>query len=324
VFISYSTEDRPAAARVAAALSSLGYTVWWDQQLRVGASFDEEISSALSEASCVVVLWSRSALRSNWVRDEAQVGWQKGALVPALIDAVEPPLGFRGVQTADLTSWLCASALELPEPFLAAVSHHAVRRPSQEQELSDERPVWQLSRLEQVTSGTEAPTARQKNEPRPEFNGNAKNGGNVPHTSGQEPAKASSQPDTTKPVGDHRSFQISATAWSALSGLVVIAVGLYWYSARGTGSSSMRLQPNPPASVETPAQGSPDLDGPLSFQQCAPGTWVVLVELLGADEDKARALTKSYQRKWSNSGVTVGRIGMPADTVSERFAVVAG
>jgi hypothetical protein len=47
------------------------------------------------------VLWSKNSVGSQFVRDEAAEG-QNGRLVPVLIEAVRPPLGFRQLQRADL------------------------------------------------------------------------------------------------------------------------------------------------------------------------------------------------------------------------------
>ena len=37
--------------------------------------------------------------------EEASEGEERGILVPVLIEKARPPLGFRSIQTADLTSW---------------------------------------------------------------------------------------------------------------------------------------------------------------------------------------------------------------------------
>jgi len=52
-------------------LEGEGFSVWWDRQIRTGASFDREIEQELASASCVVVVWSRSSIDSDWVREEA-------------------------------------------------------------------------------------------------------------------------------------------------------------------------------------------------------------------------------------------------------------
>ena len=55
-------------------LSSLGHSVWWDRTIPPGRIFDEVIQEALAAAKCVVVLWSETSVRSNWVKTEASDG----------------------------------------------------------------------------------------------------------------------------------------------------------------------------------------------------------------------------------------------------------
>lgn len=105
IFISYKREDKPRAKKIARALQNLGYSVWWDRKIPPGKSFDRVIQEALDQASCVVVLWSEASIRSDWVKEEAEKGKQRGILVPALIDDVSIPLGFGRLQTASLVDW---------------------------------------------------------------------------------------------------------------------------------------------------------------------------------------------------------------------------
>ena len=53
----------------------------------------------------MVVAWSEHSIRSDWVIDEAEEAKHRGVLVPALLDAVRPPHGFRSIQAADLSEW---------------------------------------------------------------------------------------------------------------------------------------------------------------------------------------------------------------------------
>ena len=48
------------------------------------------------------MVWSRQSVNSEWVINEASSARKRNALVPVLIDAVEPPLEFRHLQTANL------------------------------------------------------------------------------------------------------------------------------------------------------------------------------------------------------------------------------
>jgi hypothetical protein len=79
--------------------------VWWDRRIIAGQTFDQVIEHELETAKCVVVLWSKDSIVSEWVRNEAAAAAERGVLVPALIDNVKPPLEFRRKQTADLVGW---------------------------------------------------------------------------------------------------------------------------------------------------------------------------------------------------------------------------
>jgi hypothetical protein len=106
IFISYESTDQPRAKTVAAALEQEGWSVWWDRKIPPGKSFDEVIEYAIDRAQCVVVLWSKAAVASRWVRLEASEGANRGILVPVLIeDDVKIPLEFRRLQAAKLADW---------------------------------------------------------------------------------------------------------------------------------------------------------------------------------------------------------------------------
>jgi membrane-associated phospholipid phosphatase len=106
IFLSYKREDRERAQEVEQVLSKLGWEVFWDPELRAGEPFRDVLADELGRARCVLVLWSRAAVGSDWVRDEASRGQKLGKLVTARIDEVdELPLGFGGLQTPDLKDW---------------------------------------------------------------------------------------------------------------------------------------------------------------------------------------------------------------------------
>lgn len=105
LFLSYDHDDHARAAPIAAALQANGHSVWWDRAIHGGAEYNSEIEKAVESADAVVVLWSASSVRSAWVRDEAAEGRDRGKLVPVLIEAVKPPMGFRQYQTLDLSEW---------------------------------------------------------------------------------------------------------------------------------------------------------------------------------------------------------------------------
>jgi tetratricopeptide (TPR) repeat protein len=105
VFISYAREDRDQAERLARVFEQQNWTVWWDKVIPPGGKYADVIGAELQSAKAVIVLWSSASVASDWVKDEAQEGANRHVLVPALIEKVSPPYGFRQVQTADLSDW---------------------------------------------------------------------------------------------------------------------------------------------------------------------------------------------------------------------------
>ena len=105
VFLSYAHADHERAAAVAQALQEAGFSVFWDREVPAGASFDDVIGKAIDSATVVIVLWTIAAVRSEWVRAEADSGREQSKLLPVVLDDIQPPLGFRQFQAADLRDW---------------------------------------------------------------------------------------------------------------------------------------------------------------------------------------------------------------------------
>jgi hypothetical protein len=107
VFVSYKREDEVRVARIVMALEQAGLDVWWDKGLSGGESWRSNIETALSDARCVIVVWSRGSVapEGHFVRDEAGRALARGILVPVLIDKVPLPVGFGEIQAIDLSHW---------------------------------------------------------------------------------------------------------------------------------------------------------------------------------------------------------------------------
>lgn len=106
IFISYANEDREVAARLAQMLGSAGWGVWWDRRIPAGSTWRSVLEDALREMRCLVVLWSENSVQSQWVTEEAEEARRLGkTIVPVLLQRVEPPIGFRAIQAADLVNW---------------------------------------------------------------------------------------------------------------------------------------------------------------------------------------------------------------------------
>ena len=124
VFVSYARPDEPLAEQIADALREQGFEVWRDDDLPAHRPYAEVIEERIRGAAAVVVLWSSEAVKSQWVRAEADTARGALTLVQATIDGTMPPMPFNQIHCADLQEWhpetdahgwrkLCASLKEL-------------------------------------------------------------------------------------------------------------------------------------------------------------------------------------------------------------------
>jgi hypothetical protein len=105
IFISYKREEQAVAKKLADALEGEGWTVWWDPKLRAGEHFDDVIEKALNEAKCVIVMWSKLSVNSEYIKAEATEALEQGKLVPVKIENVNLPFRFKRVHTPSLLEW---------------------------------------------------------------------------------------------------------------------------------------------------------------------------------------------------------------------------
>lgn len=103
IFLSYARADQPRVAKLATALEQSGYSLWWDQHIKGGHKFAKDIEAAMSVAKVVIVAWSKTAIESEWVLDEAAYARDADKLVPITLDDSLPPLGFRQRQAIDFS-----------------------------------------------------------------------------------------------------------------------------------------------------------------------------------------------------------------------------
>jgi hypothetical protein len=105
IFISYKREEQAIARNLANALEGEGWTVWWDPKLRAGEHFNDVIEKALKESKCVVVMWSKRSVESQYVKHEANYALRRNKLVPVMIEEVELPFRFEDLHTLSLLDW---------------------------------------------------------------------------------------------------------------------------------------------------------------------------------------------------------------------------
>ena len=105
IFLSYARSAEPQAKRIAEALESQGYSVWWDDDLPAHRAYTEVIEERLNSAKAVLVVWSADAAKSEWVRAEADVARHSHKLVQLSIDGELPPMPFNQIQCPALRDW---------------------------------------------------------------------------------------------------------------------------------------------------------------------------------------------------------------------------
>jgi adenylate cyclase len=122
VFISHARSAKAQARQIAGALRALGYTVWLDDELSPHRDYTEELEEHLRAAQAVVVVWTAEAVKSQWVRAEANVAREAGVLVQLSLDGSKLPLPFDQIQCADLAGWTGDPAHDGWKKVLASVA----------------------------------------------------------------------------------------------------------------------------------------------------------------------------------------------------------
>ena len=102
LFLSYAHSDIKMAETLAALLEANGLSVWWDRRLYPGDKFHDLIEGELGKAKAVLVLWSPSSVKSDWVLGEAQTARELDKLIPVKIADCKLPLPYRAIHTPDI------------------------------------------------------------------------------------------------------------------------------------------------------------------------------------------------------------------------------
>ena len=105
IFISYASEDVDRVRPLVSALENTAWSVFWDRTIPAGKTWRQFIGAEIQGCRSVVVIWTQNSVNSEWVQEEAEIGKRRKILVPGLLDKVEPPFGFGGIQAANLVAW---------------------------------------------------------------------------------------------------------------------------------------------------------------------------------------------------------------------------
>lgn len=110
LFLSYASEDREFAERLAHDLSERGIPVWWDQwEMEIGDSLPQRIEDAVARSRWLGIVLSPESVSSRWVRAELDLALtleiedQDMTILPILLRPCEVPLSLRRKVWADFT-----------------------------------------------------------------------------------------------------------------------------------------------------------------------------------------------------------------------------
>jgi hypothetical protein len=108
VFLSYSSQDRQFAERLAGDLVGHGLRVWWDQwEMQVGDSLIAKIQEGIQASSWLTVVLSPTSVASNWVKRELasaladEISTDRVRVLPLLVADCEVPPFLRDRLYAD-------------------------------------------------------------------------------------------------------------------------------------------------------------------------------------------------------------------------------
>jgi hypothetical protein len=105
VFLSYARHDEEKARRIADLLVAEGYDVWWDADMPPHRAYSDVIQEEVDRAKAVLVIWSKDAIASEWVRAEADMARNAHKLVQLSVDETSPPLPFNQIHVVSLADW---------------------------------------------------------------------------------------------------------------------------------------------------------------------------------------------------------------------------
>ncbi|KUI26563.1 hypothetical protein AU196_02830 [Mycobacterium sp. IS-1742] len=107
VFLSHASADKPTVRAIAQALSDSQIEVWLDEaDIRVGESIPEGITAGLVGSDLLLLVFSRQALQSRWVKRELHAFYMMAMssgkpIIPCRLDDSDPPVLLADIKYAD-------------------------------------------------------------------------------------------------------------------------------------------------------------------------------------------------------------------------------
>jgi len=122
VFVSYARSTEACARALAAIIETNGFSVWYDARLPAHRAYADVIQEQLDAAKAVLIIWSREAVRSHWVRSEADRGRLNGTLIQLRIEDCALPMPFDQIQCPLVRDWSGERSTQQLAPILQSLS----------------------------------------------------------------------------------------------------------------------------------------------------------------------------------------------------------
>lgn len=148
IFLSYASADRVKARTLADLFASAEWSVWMDRHMDGGVEWETEIEEGLRTARCVLVLWTRRSILSEWVLREAREARSRGVLLPVLLEPVTAPEELAEIQAVAATAWVGESQSFELRPLLNRLADILGSPPPSLEEPPVPAAVSKLSRIE--------------------------------------------------------------------------------------------------------------------------------------------------------------------------------
>ena len=125
VFISYSHQDEKIVEKIAAYLVKKNIHIWIDKwELNFGDSLIQKIQTAITEASVLLIMLTKSSVASEWCKKEISVGLlreleeKRVVVIPILLETCDIPLLLRDKYYADFRMDFHTSIRKLQDSLL--------------------------------------------------------------------------------------------------------------------------------------------------------------------------------------------------------------
>lgn len=122
VFVSYARSTEACARALADIIEGDGYSVWYDARLPAHRPYADVIQEQLDAAKAVLIIWSKEAVGSHWVRSEADRGRMNGTLVQLRIEDCALPMPFDQIQCPLVRDWEGSASAAQLAPILQSLS----------------------------------------------------------------------------------------------------------------------------------------------------------------------------------------------------------